>query len=713
MEPTSLPESPEAATAERQQPTRRAFIRGIAAAGASTAAAVALERTGFLNLETDAALAATPNDFSSFNAIAASPADAFEVPEGFRADVLISYGDTFEDDQGNTLTFGYNNDFIAFFPLPFGSDNSDEGLLFVNHEYPAPYFLLGPDEPGHEDRGGDRGGAAGRRQLGAAHQAQQGRRSSRSSRPSKYNRRITGESPVAAVHRPARGQPGLPGHRRDVATARSRTAPAASRPGAPRCPARRTTRTTPLTTGFGYGWSDAKLGTTDYENGDGTTTGSPAGAGGPGGPAKYGWVVEHDPYDTSAPPRKHTALGRFRHENTAFRDAPGKPFVLYMGDDIANGGVYKFVSDRALRPGRPRQQPPDPRGGHALHRALGAGGPPPFATPRARADHGREGTGHWVEVAEAELVDTQRTHPRAVGATGVHRRTSRPTAPRTSRSTRTASVFIALTNNSASTTRHGSVRRVRRGRQRPEAVGARALHLGGLRGGRPDRPRRRGRAGLLLARQPRVRLGGERLGRHGHLVQRRSTARAPLRVPRQQRGLHGPADRARTPASRSASPTCRSTRRAPGRTSRRTSRRCSSTSSTPARTPPRPPEEENWTSYWPRSSKTAGGPIAEPLPSLVQITRVRPDTPDPGSPVIPPPPPADPGTPPRPDATKPRITLASPGRASLSRLRSGRYTFKIAADACSATRRRTPRGGRRATRRRTGPRQSRCPRSSR
>jgi secreted PhoX family phosphatase len=60
---------------------------------------------------------------------------------------------------------------------------------------------------------------------------------------------------------------------------------------------------------------------------------------------KYGWMVEVDPADTSFRPRKHTALGRFRHENIAFRIEAGSPLIAYMGDDRRGGHTWKYISD--------------------------------------------------------------------------------------------------------------------------------------------------------------------------------------------------------------------------------------------------------------------------------------------------------------------------------------------------------------------------------
>ena len=57
----------------------------------------------------------------------------------------------------------------------------------------------------------------------------------------------------------------------------------------------------------------------------------------------YGWVVEIDPFDKSFH-KKHTALGRFNHENTAMGIAADGRVVVYMGDDKKDACVYKFIS---------------------------------------------------------------------------------------------------------------------------------------------------------------------------------------------------------------------------------------------------------------------------------------------------------------------------------------------------------------------------------
>jgi uncharacterized protein len=63
---------------------------------------------------------------------------------------------------------------------------------------------------------------------------------------------------------------------------------------------------------------------------------------------KYGWVVEIDVKDATKRAKKHTALGRFRHENVALRAEVGKKLAAYMGDDRRGGHVWKFVSDATV-----------------------------------------------------------------------------------------------------------------------------------------------------------------------------------------------------------------------------------------------------------------------------------------------------------------------------------------------------------------------------
>lgn len=64
----------------------------------------------------------------------------------------------------------------------------------------------------------------------------------------------------------------------------------------------------------------------------------------PNEPNRAGYVVEIDPADPSAMPKKRTALGRFKHENADVQIAPDGHIVVYMGDDERGEFLYKYVS---------------------------------------------------------------------------------------------------------------------------------------------------------------------------------------------------------------------------------------------------------------------------------------------------------------------------------------------------------------------------------
>lgn len=115
---------------------------------------------------------------------------------------------------------------------------------------------------------------------------------------------------------------------------------------------------------------------------------------------KYGWMVEIDPTNPDFRPQKHTALGRFRHENIAFRINPGSPLIAYMGDDRRGGHTYKYVSKAKV------QNPADKNNHLLFHEGT-----------LYVARFNRDKTGEWVplllttptnpnvprEIAEAEL----------------------------------------------------------------------------------------------------------------------------------------------------------------------------------------------------------------------------------------------------------------------------------------------------------------------
>jgi hypothetical protein len=257
-----------------------------------------------------------PPSFLPFDPIRPTTRDDLILPEGFSYDVLAEWGDVL---PGTNARFGYNADFTAFIPLP----GNREGVLFVNHEYvslPAPgefgvYLQTFPLVMGRPATIAEEMHDVG---VSVLHlrQSEAGRWQVI---PSPLTRRYDARSRMVA------SGPALQNTRNVGGTLAN-------------CSGCHTPWNTVLTCEENF--QDCVLAPVDT-----------AGRGSVGGRFRqngshFGWVVEIDPLDPAWTPVKHTMLGRFRHENVAIRmDASGHA-VAYMGDDIVNGHVYKFISDR-------------------------------------------------------------------------------------------------------------------------------------------------------------------------------------------------------------------------------------------------------------------------------------------------------------------------------------------------------------------------------
>lgn len=298
--------------------SRRDFLTGLAAAGA-----LPLVQPTLLALAAERARKASP--FARFRPILPSDRDDVVLPEGFRYDVVIKWGEPFTRDGE---PFGYNNDYIGSFPLASG----EEALLVVNHEYvslayqgdaalyPSTFRVLRGRRPTVADHKKDVGVSVVRVRRDAKSGAWTFVNRDR------HNRRIDATSSCAV-----------------------------DGPAAPLMNQERLEGTFDNCSGQATPWGTAL---TCEENFQGRVPELVDGRGRymrggvfdlPGG--HYGWIVEVDPYDPDSIPVKHTALGRFRHENVGLRVRPGEPVAGYMGDDRVRGHVWKFVSADVYRPG--------------------------------------------------------------------------------------------------------------------------------------------------------------------------------------------------------------------------------------------------------------------------------------------------------------------------------------------------------------------------
>ncbi|MFN3199054.1 MAG: PhoX family protein [Bradymonadia bacterium] len=284
------------------------------------------------------------------------------VPEGYNAQVLLRWGDPIHagmtpldlagltaEEQGRRM--GYNNDFIAFHPLPYGSKSSTRGLLSINNEYTNPSLMF-------PSLGKDDGAALTSEQVAVdmlAHghtlvEVALGEQGWSVVLDSRYNRRLTPLTPMG-VSGPAAG------HRR-MKTAADPEGTAILGTFS-NCAGGQTPWGTTLIAEenfqkyFGgnatlgdeaknhelYGLRPSKT-TKDWYMADERFNIEKT----PHEPNRHGWIVELDPFDPESKPMKRTALGRFKHEcATTVHDASGR-VAIYSGDDQRFQFVYKFVS---------------------------------------------------------------------------------------------------------------------------------------------------------------------------------------------------------------------------------------------------------------------------------------------------------------------------------------------------------------------------------
>ncbi|OEJ25943.1 phosphatase [Streptomyces agglomeratus] len=178
----------------------------------------------------------------------------------------------------------------------------------------------------------------------------------------------------------------------------------------------------------------------------------------PNEPHRQGWVVELDPYDPDSTPRKHTALGRFKHEAAQPRlTADGRP-VVYMGDDERFDYFYKFVSSKRMKKGTSRaarEHNLTLLDEGTLYVAKITGDSPAAeidGTGKLPTDGEFDGSGQWIPLATGDVSHVPgmtaeevyvftRLAGDKVGATKMDRPEDVEPSPRTGR------VYVALTNN--------------------------------------------------------------------------------------------------------------------------------------------------------------------------------------------------------------------------------------------------------------------------
>lgn len=268
-----------------------------------------------------------------FTPVEASSEDRFILPEGYKYEIIRKWGDKINDSD----YFGFNNDFAGYIPIDFlqGGNNSDDGLLVVNHEYPSPLFINNYTDEDFKNGRIKTIEEVDREKKSVGISVFRVKRDNgewKFVNDEKYNRMIDANTPIKFTGKAAGS---------DVMKFSEYAAGTIAN-----CSGGLTPWGTFLSGEenfhdffsteniWEYRWNDAvKDFVTEH----------------------YGWVVEVDPFDKNSVPKKRTSLGRFRHENVAISISDNKKVAAYMGDDKINECVYKFVSSKSYN-GNDRQE---------------------------------------------------------------------------------------------------------------------------------------------------------------------------------------------------------------------------------------------------------------------------------------------------------------------------------------------------------------------
>ncbi len=368
--------------------SRRGLVRGAAAASALAVTGPRLLPVGALAQDGTPAAGPAGSEATvgglDFEPITLDTGDEPVVAPGHRVRPLLKWGDPMRpglaafdpenqsaEEQQNR--FGYNCDWIGFFPLPQGSDSSDHGLLVVNNEYtipalmfpnyttpnpefePArsenaavevPEFLTNPTQQTTDIQLAAHGLSIVEVRRDAAGEWE-------TVLDSRYNRRITGTTPIA-LSGPVAGADAL----------RTEDDPDGVR----------VTGTLGNCAGGFTPWGTILTGEENFQNYFANLSALPEDdptrfnherfgvpeegsdlrweefyprfdvSQQPTEPFRFGWGVEIDPYDPDSTPKKRTSMGRNKHEGLTSFVAPGGRVAIYTGDDERFEYAYKFVT---------------------------------------------------------------------------------------------------------------------------------------------------------------------------------------------------------------------------------------------------------------------------------------------------------------------------------------------------------------------------------